>query len=147
MKNKQIFKEGDRVFDIVNGWGKIIYTYNVDNERLKSVDLICAVRFENGDEIHYSKNTALKLLSFTEYGIDERFSQKRPIDYEKCIGKWGKFWNKGEKTVVIGKLFQYKPYSNLYPFGMDARDLETSFYTNFELLTRTQVEILGLWGK
>lgn len=30
---------------------------------------------------------------------------------------------------------------------MDARDLETSFYTNFELLTRTQVEILGLWGK
>lgn len=55
MKNKQIFKEGDRVFDIVNGWGKIIYTYNVDDERLKSVDLICAVRFENGEETHYSK--------------------------------------------------------------------------------------------
>ena len=24
-----MFIEGDRVFDIVNGWGKIIYTYNV----------------------------------------------------------------------------------------------------------------------
>ena len=144
MKNKQIFKKGDRVFDIVNGWGKIIYTYNVDDERLKSVDLICAVRFENGDEIYYSKNTALKLLSFTEYGIDERFSQKRPIDYEKCIGKWGKFWNKDGKTVVIGKLFQYDTYSSYLPFGMNTRDLETTFYTNFEPLTEEQTKVLGL---
>lgn len=142
-----MFKEGDRVFDIVNGWGEIAYLYNYDWKKLASEHLACVVKFHNGEERHYTKNVALKLLSFTEYGIDERFSQERPIDYEKCVGKWGKFWNKGEKTIVIGKLFQYRPYSNLYPFGMDARDLETSFYTNFELLTRTQVEILGLWKK
>lgn len=144
MKNRIIFREGDRVFDILHGWGKVIRSYSSDWEESTSEHLACGVKFDNGKECHYTKNVALKLLSFTEYGFDERFSKERPIDYKKCIGKWGKFWNSGEKTIVIGKLFQYKPYSDFRPFGMDTRDLETTFYTNFELLTRTQVETLGL---
>lgn len=139
MKNKQIFKEGDRVFDIVNGWGKIIYTYNVDDERLKSVDLICAVRFENGEETHYSKNTALKLLSFTEYGIDDRFSQERPIDYEECIGKWGKFWNKDSNDIVIDKLIDY--YGDYVYTPFESRFTQ---YQYFEPLTEEQIKILNL---
>ena len=147
MKNRIIFREGDQVFDILHGWGKVIRSYSSDWEESTSEHLVCGVKFDNGKECHYTKYVALKSLSFTEYGFDERFTQERPIDYEKCIGKWGKFWNSGEKTVVIGKLFQYKSYSDYHPFGMDTRDLETTFYTNFELLTRTQVEILGLWKK
>ena len=142
-----MFKIRDRVFDILYGWGEVICLYSSDWEKLASDYLACGVKFDNGEEFHYTKNVALKSLSFTEYGFDDRFSQERPIDYEKCIGKWGKFWNSGEKTVVIGKLFQYKSYSDYRPFGMDTRDLETTFYTNFELLTRTQVKILGLWKK
>ena len=141
MKNKQIFKEGDRVFDIVNGWGKIIYTYNVDDERLKSVDLICAVRFENGEETHYSKNTALKLLSFTEYGIDDRFSQERPIDYEKCIGKWGKFWN-GSSKVVIDTLAEIK--DGKYGRVVFNPRVTSIYCDNFEPLTEEQLKILDL---
>nr|DAN43918.1 MAG TPA: hypothetical protein [Caudoviricetes sp.] len=144
MKNKQIFKEGDRVFDIVNGWGEVTYLYNFDWEKLALEHLACIIKFDNGKECHYTKNVALKSLSFTEYGFDERFTQERPIDYEKCIGKWGKFWNKDEKTVVIGKLFQYDAYSSYLPFGMNTRDLETTFYTNFELLTEEQTKVLGL---
>lgn len=139
-----MFKEGDRVFDIVNGWGEITYLYNYDWEKLASEHLACVVKFHNGEERHYTKDGALKSLSFTEYGFDERFTQERPIDYEKCIGKWGKFWNKDEKTVVIGKLFQYDTYSSYLPFGMNTRDLETTFYTNFEPLTEEQTKVLEL---
>lgn len=139
-----MFKEGDRVFDIVNGWGEITYLYNYDWEKLASEHLACVVKFHNGEERHYTKYVALKSLSFTEYGFDERFTQERPIDYEKCIGKWGKFWNKDEKTVVIGKLFQYDTYSSYLPFGMNTRDLETTFYTNFEPLTEEQTKVLEL---
>lgn len=131
-----IFKVGDRVFDFVNGWGKIIYTYNIDVERSKSVDLICAIRFDNGHEEHYTKNTALKLLSFTEYGIDERFSQKRPMDYEKCIGKWGKFWN-DKKEYIVSKLERYSSEGFRTTTSI-------ALYKFFESLTEEQIKILNL---
>lgn len=131
-----IFKVGDRVFDFVNGWGKIIYTYNIDVERSKSVDLICAIRFDNGHEEYYTKNTALKLLSFTEYGIDERFSQKRPMDYEKCIGKWGKFWN-DKKEYIVSKLERYSSEGFRTTTSI-------ALYKFFESLTEEQIKILNL---
>ena len=34
------------------------------------------------------------MLSFAEYGFDDRFSQERPINYEEYVGKWGVFWDK-----------------------------------------------------
>lgn len=116
--------------------GKIIYTYNIDVERSKSVDLICAIRFDNGHEEHYTKNTALKLLSFTEYGIDERFSQKRPMDYEKCIGKWGKFWN-DKKEYIVSKLERYSSEGFRTTTSI-------ALYKFFESLTEEQIKILNL---
>lgn len=50
-----MFKEGDRVFDIVNGWGEITYLYNYDWEKLASEHLACVVKFHNEKNVIIQK--------------------------------------------------------------------------------------------
>ena len=139
-----MFKEGDRVFDIVNGWGEITYLYNYDWEKLASEHLACVVKFHNGEERHYTKDVALKLLSFTEYGFDERFSQERPVNYEDYIGKYGKFWDDDkESPIIIGKLSKYCPHL-VRCFETKDRIDRINGYNRFELLTEEQIKVLGL---
>ena len=87
-----IFKVGDRVFDIRFGWGTVkhiqedvssYFPVNVlfDNDKSQNLKFYSS----EFDEEKYTN-----LLSFTEYTL-QGFSQRRPIDYEECIGKWGKF--------------------------------------------------------
>lgn len=140
---KTIFEVRDRVFDILHGWGEVTYLYNYDWEKLASERLVCIVEFDGGGEYHYTKNVALKLLSFTEYGFDERFSQERPIDYNEYVGKWGKFWDNGENTVIVGKLYGYYQYQ-IHHFKARTHDDEVAFYTNFEPLTDEQLKVLGV---
>lgn len=139
MKNRTTFKEGDQVFDILHGWGKVTYLYSSDWEKSELDHLVCRVKFDNGKECHYTKYVVLKSLSFTEYGFDEKFSQERPIDYEKCVGKWGKFWDDDE-IILISKLVFYDDAENEnYPF-----ESEFNCHMNFEPLTEEQVKILEL---
>lgn len=140
---KQTFEKGDRVFDIRFGWGEVTFLYSSDWEKSASEHLVCSVKFDNGKGCHYTKNVALKSLSFTEYGFDERFTQEKPVNYEEDVGKWGKFWVNKEKTVAIGKLCDYKPHA-ICRFKMRTHDDEVAFYTNFEPLTEEQIKVLGL---
>ena len=138
MKNKQIFKMGDRVFDVIHGWGEVIRIYSTDWENLPLEHLVCGVKFNNGAEGHYTKHIALKILSFTEYGFDKRFSQKRPVNYKDYEGKWGKFWD--DEVILISKLVFYDDAENEnYPF-----ESEFNCHMNFEPLTEEQVKILEL---
>jgi hypothetical protein len=146
MKNRITFKEGDRVFDIVNGWGEVTYLYNFDWEKLALEHLACIIKFDNGKECHYTKYVALRLLSFTEYGFDERFTQERSFNYDDYIGKWGKFWDTAyENTVIIAKLSSYLLRDGYRSFRCYTvgEDRETG-YTNFESLTEEQLKVLGL---
>lgn len=108
---KQTFEKGDRVFDILHGWGEVTCLYISDWEKSASERLVCIVKFDGGEECYYTKKVALKSLSFTEYGFDERFTQERSINYEEYIGKWGKFWavikDVGIQNTVIGHLSDY----------------------------------------
>jgi len=61
-----IFKEGDRVYFHVYGWGKIF-----------DIDVNVGVKFENLESYKYFNIELLKALSFTEYTL-EGFSQERP---------------------------------------------------------------------
>lgn len=137
---KQTFEKGDRVFDIRFGWGEVTYLYSSDWEKSASEHLVCSVKFDNGKGCHYTKNVALKSLSFTEYGFDDRFSQERPINYEEYVGKWGKFWDSNKDILLIGKLLAYDNTENEgYPF-----ENEFGYYANFEPLTEEQIKVLGL---
>ena len=140
---KQTFEKGDRVFDILHGWGEVMCLCSSDWEKSASERLVCIVKFDGGEECYYTKKVALKSLSFTEYGFDERFTQERPINYEECIGKWGKFWDNGENTVIVGKLYDYYQY-HTHHFRVRTHDDEVAFYTNFEPLTEEQIKILEL---
>lgn len=138
---KQIFKVGDRVFDYLKGWGEIVHLYSDNWEEVDDNYTVCVVKFDSSKELlHFTKYLATKILSFTEYGLDDRFSQERPIDYEKCIGKWGKFWDNDEEISTICKLVCYDNTGNEnYPFENDF-----GAYANFKPLTEEQLKILGL---
>lgn len=62
---KEVFKEGDRVFDLVYGWGKVINS-----------TCPITVKFSEYTVDYYKKD--LVKLSFTEYTL-QGFSQERPI--------------------------------------------------------------------
>ena len=144
MKNRTTFKEGDRVFDILHGWGKVTYLYSSDWEKSELDHLVCRVKFDNGKECHYTKYVALKSLSFIEYGFDERFTQERPIDYREYIGKWGKFWN-GSSKVVRDTLAEIK--DGKYGRVVFNPRVTSIYCDNFEPLTEEQLKVLGLWEK
>ena len=134
---KEIFRVGDRVFDIIFGWGKVTEVYYFQNRNYP-----VSVQFENSI-IKYTYdgkwNTAdsYSRLSFTEYGFDDRFSQERPIDYTEYIGKWGKFWNDKINEYTISKLERIKLTSFV-------SNTSIAIYDCFEPLTDEQVKILEL---
>lgn len=98
---KQIFKKGYQVFDIRFGWGIV--------EEIDESNNLYPVRvvfdsYENDYVVytHEGRKDILEetpLLSFTEYTL-EGFSQERPINYDDYIGKWGTFWDDGDKSFV-----------------------------------------------
>lgn len=132
---KTIFKVGDRVFDFLHGWGEV-------KEIQKDGTHVIKVDFDN-----YSSNYTrdgknyhtdlLPILSFTEYNlIDGGFSQEKPINYEECIGKWGKFWN-DKKEYIVSKLERYSSEGFRTTTSI-------ALYKFFEPLTEEQIKILNL---
>lgn len=132
---KEIFRVGDRVFDIRYGWGEI---ESIDSTRAYPITAVF-----NGSKTNYtykgeSSTGNIQTLSFKEYGFDNRFSQERPVNYEDCIEKWGKFWNDNPEYFTIGILKGYEQDSHK-PFQSVSLDFQ-----NFEPLTDEQIKILEL---
>ena len=135
---KKIFEKGDKVFDIIFGWGKVTEVYYLQDR-----DYPVSVQFENSIikytyDGKWAHGDSYSRLSFTEYGFDNRFSQERPVNYEDCIEKWGKFWNDNPEYFTIGILKGYEQDSHK-PFQSVSLDFQ-----NFEPLTDEQVKILEL---
>lgn len=138
---KTTFEKGDKVFDIRFGWGIVIFMYSFNWEKEEDSKLVCVVKFENEEEVHYTKQIALKLLSFTEYSL-KGFSQKTTTDWSKYFHTWGIFYDEKEdfeSTNRIGRLYDYDN-DNIYPF----QSYEGESYMNFKPLTDEQIKVLGL---
>lgn len=138
---KTAFKKGDKVFDIRFGWGVLIFMYSFDWEKEEDSKLVCVVKFENEEEVHYTKQIALKLLSSTEYTL-KGFSQKTTTDWSKYFHTWGIFYDEKEdfeSTNRIGRLYDYDNDS-IYPF----QSYEGESYMNFKPLIDEQIKVLNL---
>lgn len=134
---KTTFEKGDKVFDIRFGWGVVIFMYSFNWEKEEYSKLVCVVRFENEEEVHYTKQIALKLLSFTEYAL-KGFNQIHKIDYSPYIGKWCKFRHRDYEEfyfLCILKSVDEKGYF---------WDSEDDNWEICEPLTDEQIKILGL---
>ena len=123
--NKQIFRKGDRVFDIRHGWGEV-----TDAE-----DKEIYIKYKNCSQMYSPSN--IGVLSFTEYTL-KGFTQERPVNYEEYIGKWGKFWNDNPKYFTIGILEGYEQGGHK-PFQSVSLDFQ-----NFQPLTDEQIKTLNL---
>ena len=138
---KTTFKKGDKVFDIRFGWGVVIFMYSFDWEKEEDSKLVCVVKFENEEEVHYTKQIALKLLSFTEYTL-KGLSQKTTTDWSKYFHTWGIFYDEKEdfeSTNRIGRLYDYDNDS-IYHF----QSYEGKSYMNFKPLIDEQIKVLNL---
>ena len=105
---KSIFKKGDKVFDILYGWGYITSIYTNNNYPIE-------VEFNN-DSNRYTVNGCIytrckPTLSFTEYTL-EGFSQEIPCEFEE--GDWIAVSDNGLNWVV--KAFLCKHIQSDYPY-------------------------------
>jgi hypothetical protein len=96
---EDIFKVGDRVFHIQNGWGTVGYSPK-DDYYLVNFD-------KNSTTFWYTKFNN-KILSFTEYTL-EGFSQERPEELPK----------KGQ--IVWGRDYEFQSW-HIYHFSHKAED-------------------------
>ena len=133
---KEIFRKEDKVFDISYGWGivKLIDNYAKFPIGVKFGDNLISYTADGKKSLISVAPT----LSFTEYGLNNKFTQKRPINYNDYIGKWGKFWNNYIEKFIITTLDDY--------FMNDNKPFETNcgFFKHFEPLKEEQIKILGL---
>ena len=143
------FRIGDRVFDIQYGWG----TITAKREDFEDTNYRWGVTFDNGDtddytiEGKYNITARYRSLSFTEYDlVNGGFSQERKINYHDYVGKWGKFSNSNQDTIIISKLQEYNPNTNS-PSGKLFKEMafDKEFYY-FEPLTEQELCKLNLNG-
>lgn len=99
---EQIFKVGDKVYDVIFGWGEVAEIYD---DRSKYPML---VSYQKRD-VWYTKDGryhiySLPTLSFTEYTL-QGFSQERPKPQPK-VGEMCVFWDKDATSDrrVVSKL-------------------------------------------
>ena len=132
---KEIFREGDKVFDIRHGWGEVIRVYNTYiSVKFKKNDNVFSYMYKFNGLPGY--NDDILLLSFKEYTL-QGFSQERPINYNDYIGKWGKFWNDKINEYTISKLERIK----LTGF---VSNTSIVIYDHFEPFTDEQIKVLKL---
>ena len=135
-----IFKVGDKVFDIRFGWGEV-KEIQEEGVHLVRVDFDnCSSNYTKDGKGYYTDLSSM--LSFTEYDlVNGGFSQERQINYHDYVGKWGKFWNEGDK-VVIDTLAEIdtEEYGRMV-FGPYITNM---YYDNFEPLTEEQIKVLAL---
>jgi hypothetical protein len=103
---EQIFKEGDKVFDIRYGWGLVVSVNILTNDW--PVEVVFDGKEELFDEYTFDGrafNNYPTTLSFTEYSL-EGFSQERPEPAPK-LGDivWGKSFNTTDWSIghYLGK--------------------------------------------
>lgn len=135
--NEQIFRLYDRVFDISFGWGIVKSIGEYGNF---PIDVDFGDVFMNYTRDGKLSNRApAPTLSFTEYTINNGFSQERPTDPKRLIGKWGKFWNDNKDVFTIGQLSWYYGNDKEKPY-----EYKDKSYTFFKPFDEEQVRILKL---
>lgn len=135
MENKQeIFKVGDKVFDIRYGWGEVVDTSSYN---------YIIVQFDIKSVIQYHKDN--KVLSFTEYTL-QGFSQERPEilpkrgdivwvrDEDWQPWRIAHFYEKRERGYVVSVInrydydYQYKQLTTVNPYNNENDGKQTNNY-------------------
>ena len=110
--NREIFKKGDKVFDISYGWGEVV-RIDLSNKypiEVKFIKITATYLLEGVEYLGINIS-----LSFTEYTL-EGFSQERPITFEKGGMVWFKdeldtAWYVGRFYSIEGDIFKIEQQS------------------------------------
>lgn len=127
-----VFKVGDKVFDVLNGWGVVTRIFDHGNYPIEVI-----TTNESGEEEtcsytlcgKYFQESPQPTLSFTEYTLNG-FSQEYPIELpelgeEIMVSDDGNVWE-------IGRFREYTPQHG-YPVEVE-RDGAIIYYTLFKRL-------------
>ena len=113
---KEIFKEGDRVFDLVYGWGKVINS-----------TCPITVKFSEYTVDYYKKD--LVKLSFTEYTL-QGFSQERPIKLPE-VGELCLVRDENHEYWIAKRFISYNPEK--------ASPYRTEYDIDYKLMKRIKI--------
>ncbi len=120
---KEVFKVGDRVFDLVYGWGKVIHS-------------TCPVRAKFSEyTVDYYKKDLVK-LSFTEYTL-QGFSQERPIELPE-VGEDVLVYDENSDDWILRQFERYVACSCI-PFHVTDRDSFLSIPRGYSKLKRIKI--------
>ena len=136
---KQIFKVGDRVFDIRFGWGTVKHIEK-DEDSYFPVNVLFDDDKNQNSKFYtagHSDEKYSNLLSFTEYTL-QGFSQERLVNYEEYIGKWGVFWDRRCNGYYISKLKEIDVNNGFTEFV----DSDSGKWDKFRPLMEEQIKIL-----
>jgi hypothetical protein len=101
------FKVGDRVYDIVWGWGVVTSDMGINNIEIKFDSNIYQTFRKDGRYADSSKPT----LSFTEYTL-QGYTQKKPI----VLPEVGELCLMRDSDDEDWKAFMFKEYNSSYLF-------------------------------
>ncbi len=122
--SKTVFKIGDKVYDIVWGWG-IVTARMGRNVEVKFDTDIYQIFSHDGRYVDSSKPT----LSFTEYTLNG-FSQERPIELPELGEEI--MVSDDEKTWEIGR---FREYTSQYKYPVEVEIGEDKYsYSYFKRL-------------
>ena len=134
-----------KVFDYLYGWGKIIQVRENSEDRY-------LVKFNDTEQqVWYTKDGVIRngslvlkpTLSTTEYCSYGFSQEEESIDYEDCLGNWGRFYEEGE-PMLIGILNDFEQLDDgtyyLYPFF----DNKSIYYKRFVPLTDEEITYMSL---
>lgn len=137
MENKNIFKVGDKVYDIRFGWGEVV-AITADRSYPVEVD------FNGGEETYtytgqYIIEHVTPLLSLTEYTL-QGFSQERPFNPQDCVGKWCLTWDneKINNSRIINEIIEIDHSDSTF------KDSDGVFWNNAKPLTEKQLKAFNL---
>ena len=104
-----VFKVGDRVYDIVWGWGVVTSYMGINNIEIKFDSNIYQTFRKDGRYADSSKPT----LSFTEYTL-QGFTQKKPIVLPE-VGEDVLVFDEEDCSWVLKQFKEFNQYDK-YPF-------------------------------
>ena len=137
-----VFKVGQRVFDYMFGWGRVVRIDKISEDITVSFDrFLQYFYYTKSGHLYFDEEVSLRTTLSTKKYLLDGISIEEQLRYEDYIGKWGKF-KIDKNAFIISKLDSVKYTDYHIEFKCDFGESNM-----FEPLTDEEIKVLKLYDK
>lgn len=137
-----VFKVGQRVFDYMFGWGRVVRIDKISEDITVSFDrFLQYFYYTKSGRLYFDEEVSLRTTLSTKKYLLDGISIEEQLRYEDYIGKWGKF-KIDKNAFIISKLDNVKYTDYHIEFKCDFGEFDM-----FEPLTNEEIKVLKLDDK